>query len=123
MDFTQNNNIGEIILKLRFSAKFHMQMCAVLSQAKNHREALRHALIGSYLCEDNLLKSYLLCNLVNEEAPTRPSSNHEKLIKNKPEKEGFNAFKEKNNGAEKILSSILGKIKNLKQALNETREM
>lgn len=52
--------LGDFILELRFSAKFHLQMCAVLSQAGRHREALSHAKLAALMCEDNLIKTYYL---------------------------------------------------------------
>ena len=55
----QNNKLllNDFILELRFSAKFHLQMCAVLSQANRHVEALKHAKLASLMCEDNLIKT------------------------------------------------------------------
>lgn len=50
----------DIILQLRYFAKFHLQMCAVLSQANKHRQALKHSEIATLLCEDNLIKTKLL---------------------------------------------------------------
>ena len=35
-------------------------MCAVLSQANQHKEALSHCELAAYLCEDNLYKTKLL---------------------------------------------------------------
>jgi hypothetical protein len=35
-------------------------MCAVLSQANNHQEALEHARISALICEDNLSKTNIL---------------------------------------------------------------
>ena len=52
--------LGDLILELRFSAKFHLQMCAVLSQANRHIEALKHAKLAGLICEDNLIKTYYL---------------------------------------------------------------
>lgn len=49
--------LGDFILELRFSAKFHLQMCAVLSQAGKHVDALKHARLASLMCEDNLIKT------------------------------------------------------------------
>lgn len=49
-----------MILELRFCAKFHLQMCAVLSQAKKHMKALNHAKLALLICEDNLIKTYFL---------------------------------------------------------------
>ena len=55
-----NTLLGELILELRFSAKFHLQMCAVLSQSNRHIEALKHAKLAGLICEDNLIKTYYL---------------------------------------------------------------
>lgn len=51
---------GDIILQLRYFAKFHLQMCAVLSQANQHKEALNHCELAALLCEDNLNKTKIL---------------------------------------------------------------
>ena len=53
---------GDLILELRFSAKFHLQMCAVLSQANKHVSALTHAKLAMLMCEDNLTRSFHLYN-------------------------------------------------------------
>ena len=55
-----NTLLGDLILELRFSAKFHLQMCAVLSQSNRHIEALKHAKLAGLICEDNLIKTYYL---------------------------------------------------------------
>lgn len=60
---SDNNNLcfyGEIILQLRYFAKFHLQMCAVMSQANNHKDALSHCELAAILCEDNMLKTRIL---------------------------------------------------------------
>ena len=62
MNVDQSNYtlLGDFILELRFSAKFHLQMCAVLSQANKHIEALKHAKLATLMCEDNLVKTNYL---------------------------------------------------------------
>jgi hypothetical protein len=58
--------LGDFILELRFSAKFHLQMCAVLSQANKHIEALKHAKLATLMCEDNIIKTNYLYIQMNK---------------------------------------------------------
>jgi hypothetical protein len=42
-------------------------MCAVLSQANNHKEALKHAKIAAQICEDNIIKTQMLKEIISIE--------------------------------------------------------
>ena len=53
-------NFGNLILRLRFSSKFHLQMSCVLSQMKRHEESLIYARLAQLYCEDNIEKSNVL---------------------------------------------------------------
>ena len=57
---TNYSLLGDFILELRFCAKFHLQMCAVLSQSNKHLDALKHAKLAALMCEDNLIKTKYL---------------------------------------------------------------
>lgn len=73
LDFTNSvqnssdNKLGDIILQLRFSAKFHLQMCAVLSQANDHNQALYYANLAALICEDNINKTISLIKQLQNE--------------------------------------------------------
>jgi hypothetical protein len=67
-NLSKEKSLGDLILQLRFSAKFHLQMCAVLSQANNHNDALKHAQMASYICEDNILKTCYLYHQLRDES-------------------------------------------------------
>ena len=54
--------LGDLILELRFCAKFHLQMGVVLSEAKRHVESLKHIKLAALICEDNLIKTTHLYN-------------------------------------------------------------
>ena len=58
--------LGDLILELRYSAKFHLQMSALLSQANKHIEALKQARLASIICEDNLIKTNYLYHQIRE---------------------------------------------------------
>jgi hypothetical protein len=74
---SKDKTLGDIILQVRFSAKFHLQMCAVLSQANNHDEAIRHAQIAAYMCEDNISKTYYLFYQIKDEISKKMNSDPE----------------------------------------------
>jgi hypothetical protein len=101
----KDKTLGDIILQVRFSAKFHLQMCAVLSQANNHDEAIRHAQIASYMCEDNIGKTYYLFYQIKDEIS--------KKLTNEPEGEEFSEFArldDKLNHVKKVINNLYKQI-------------
>ena len=60
------SHLGEYILELRFSAKFHLQMCCAFSQTNRHFEALKQAKLSLLICEDNIIKTYYLFNKLEQ---------------------------------------------------------
>ena len=65
--FSEKKNLGDWVLDLRFSAKFHIQMSVILSQAKRHVDSLYHAKLAGLICEDNIIKAYYLyLNIQND---------------------------------------------------------
>lgn len=66
MEKQEFNARGDLILELRYLAKFNLQMCAVLSQSGKHKEALINSHKAEYICEDNLFKTKELLKLYKE---------------------------------------------------------
>ena len=65
--FSEKKDLGDWVLDLRFSAKFHIQMSVILSQAKRHVDSLYHAKLAGLICEDNIIKAYYLyLNIQND---------------------------------------------------------
>jgi len=58
--------LGDLILELRFSAKFHIQMSEIFSQLNRHVDALKHAKLASLICEDNLIQSNYLYTQIKD---------------------------------------------------------
>ena len=102
--------LGDFILELRFSAKFHLQMCAVLSQANKHIEALKHAKLAALMCEDNLIKTHYLYNQMklNNFKNNRINNNED----------DFSIFTEKINQSLKIIHELSNRVINLRNKFN-----
>ena len=95
--------LGDFILELRFSAKFHLQMCAVLSQASRHVDALKHAKLAALMCEDNLMKTNYLYIQMRNKNFYNENSNDE----NDEENQNFN---EKIKESYKIISELFNRV-------------
>ena len=104
--------LGDFILELRFSAKFHLQMCAVLSQANKHIEALKHAKLAALMCEDNLIKTHYLYNQMKE-------NNFKNNRINKVDDE-YPAFTEKIKQSLKIILELFNRVINLRNISNSS---
>ena len=95
--------LGDFILELRFSAKFHLQMCAVLSQASRHVDALKHAKLAALMCEDNLMKTNYLYIQMRNKNFYNDNNNDE----NDEENQNFN---EKIKESYKIISELFNRV-------------
>ena len=114
-----NNILGDMILELRFSAKFHLQMCAVLSQANKHMKALKHAKLALLICEDNLIKTYYLFLQMEKNENLLENTDSEINEKNDDENSESKKVKreEKIKLTKKIINGLYKKIKNFRDNL------
>ena len=119
----ENNKISvDYILELRFSAKFHLQMCAVLSQANRHIEALKHAKLAAMICEDNLIKTKILYDQIKnksfilEESIDKKSSIE--TIENKNDQNDEKKFIDKIQSTCSIIYDLYTKIINFRNSKN-----
>ena len=54
-------NISSKLFKLRYLCKYHLQLCAVLSQLLRNKEALQHGMMASFYCQELIRNSHYLC--------------------------------------------------------------
>lgn len=54
-------NISSKLFKLRYLCKYHLQLCAVLSQLLRNKEALQHGMMASFYCQELIRNTHLLC--------------------------------------------------------------
>ena len=110
--------LGDLILELRFSAKFHLQMCAVLSKANKHIEALKHAKLANLICEDNLIKTYYLfiqMKLKNIFSIENKNNNNKGSGKEDEEEENDLNNTEKMKLTQKIVNDLYNRIINIRK--------
>ncbi|MCQ2816209.1 MAG: hypothetical protein MJ252_02975 [archaeon] len=109
--------LGDFILELRFSAKFHLQMSAVLSQASKHYDSLKHAKLAALMCEDNLVKTLFLYKQMIEK---KDKFKNDK-IKNKKDDE-YSLFEDKIKQSYQIIYELYQRVLNIrsKNKLNKS---
>ena len=81
----EKESLGDLILELRFCAKFHLQMGVVLSESKKNVDSLKHIRLAALICEDNLIKTKYLYDqlkdsLLNEEDKNNKDSQNSDMI-------------------------------------------
>ena len=95
--------LGDFILELRFCAKFHLQMCAVLSQSNKHLDALKHAKLAALMCEDNLIKTKYLYTQIKD-------NNFQNINEENNNEEEFIDYTEKIKQNFKIILELFNRI-------------
>ena len=105
--FYDKKNLGDLILELRFCAKFHIQMSVVLSQAKRHVDSLFHAKLAALICEDNIIKTSYLYQIVKNDFQNNK-------IKENGSNNTLNIIKEQIKQNYKIIFELKKRIYNLR---------
>ena len=100
--------LGDLILELRFCAKFHLQMGVIFSEAKRHVDSLKHIKLASLICEDNILKTTYLYNQLKE------SFLQNKKNKNEKEDSELANIKQQIKTNYKIIMELNKRIENLR---------
>jgi len=73
--FVGPQNIGEYIQRLRLLARLSMQLCAVLSQQNNHKEACNYAKTAAKFCHLLIKELQKLCKQYAEKIERNKSKN------------------------------------------------
>ena len=78
------------MFKLRYLCKYHLQLCAVLSQLLRNKEALQHGMMASFYCQELIRNTAYLCHgYINKLQHEKKQSNKAStgFIQHKPKPE------------------------------------
>ena len=105
--FIDKKNLGDLILELRFCAKFHIQMSILLSKVKKHVDSLYHSKLAALICEDNLIKTSYLYQVIKNDFKNNK-------IKENGSSDELNEIKEQIKQNYKIVFELKKIVKNLR---------
>lgn len=73
------------MFKLRYLCKYHLQLCAVLSQLLRNKEALQHGMMASFYCQELIRNTFYLCHGYINKLQSEKLSNANKAAKERQE--------------------------------------